>query len=151
MHKLMFDYNPRESPLRAEKGRAVSPVCQTDCIHADVVSKVKIPASGMRGAAELFSALADDTRLRVLYALSQAEMCVCDVAVVTGVSKAVASYHLRLLYRMGLASYRKDGRLVYYSIAAHDIVPVVEAALRYALAQTEAAPEAAVNGGEVHV
>jgi DNA-binding transcriptional ArsR family regulator len=57
------------------------------------------------------------------------------VAAVASVSKAVASYHLRLLYRMGLASYRKDGRLVYYSLAAHDVVPVVDAALKYALAR----------------
>lgn len=136
--------------MRAEKSRPVSPVCQIDCVHADVVSRVKGPVAGMRGAGEFLSALADDTRLMVLYALSQAEMCVCDVAAVVGVSKAVASYHLRLLYRMGLASYRKDGRLVYYSLAAHDIVPVVEAALRYALAQAETRSTTDTDKAEMH-
>lgn len=136
--------------MKAEKSRRASPVCQTDCVHADVVRRVKGPVSGMRGAGELLSALADDTRLMVLYALSQAEMCVCDVAAVVGVSKAVASYHLRLLYRMGLASYRKDGRLVYYSLAAHDIVPVVNAALSYALARGAASFETGVDEGEMH-
>ncbi len=137
--------------MRAETSPRVSPVCQVDCVHADVVSRVKSPVAGMRGAGELLSALADDTRLMVLYALSQAEMCVCDVAAVVGVSKAVASYHLRLLYRMGLASYRKDGRLVYYSLAAHDIVPVVDAALSYALARGAASPEIDLDEGEKHV
>ncbi len=119
------------------KTRAESPVCETECVHADVVSKVQGPVAGMRGAGELLSALADDTRLMVLYVLGQSEMCVCDVAAAVGVSKATASYHLRLLYRMGLASYRKDGRLVYYSLAAHEIVPVVDAALKYALSRAE--------------
>jgi DNA-binding transcriptional ArsR family regulator len=75
-------------------------------------------------------------------------MCVCDVAAVAGVSKAVASYHLRLLYRMGLVSYRKDGRLVYYSLAAHDIVPVIEAALRYAQEKAERSAPVPAGVGE---
>lgn len=114
---------------------SVPPVCEVECVHGDVVDKVRGPLAGMSGAGELLSALADDTRLKILYALSQAEMCVCDVAAATDVSKAVASYHLRLLYRMGLADYRKDGRLVYYSLSGHEVVPVVEAALRYALSR----------------
>lgn len=122
--------------MTRNRTESVSPVCDVDCVHVDVVNKVRGSLTGMQGAAELLSALADDTRLKVLYALSQAEMCVCDVAASTDVSKAVASYHLRLLYRMGLATYRKEGRLVYYSLAAHEVVPVVEAALSYALSQS---------------
>ncbi|QSO54900.1 winged helix-turn-helix transcriptional regulator [Alicyclobacillus curvatus] len=64
----------------------------------------------------MFKALADDTRAKIVYALSEAELCVCDVAAVIGSSKATASYHLRLLHHMGLAQYRKDGKLVYYRL-----------------------------------
>lgn len=120
-----------------ERHESVSPLCEVDCVHIDVVNMVRGSLTGIRGAGDLLSALADDTRLKVLYALSQAEMCVCDVAASADVSKAVASYHLRLLYRMGLAVYRKEGRLVYYSLAAHDVVPVVEAALTYALSRSQ--------------
>jgi DNA-binding transcriptional ArsR family regulator len=109
---------------------------------------VRESVSGLQGAGEMLSALADDTRLTVLCAISQAEMCVCDVAAVAGVSKAVASYHLRLLYRMGLVSYRKDGRLVYYSLTAHDIVPVIEAALQYAQEMAERSAPVPAGVGE---
>lgn len=132
--------------MDARKGRSLSPVCDVDCVHIEVVNKVRGSLTGMRGAGELLSALADDTRLKVLYALSQAEMCVCDVAASADVSKAVASYHLRLLYRMGLATYRKEGRLVYYSLAAHDVVPVVEAALVYALSRLSDQDGGAAHG-----
>jgi DNA-binding transcriptional ArsR family regulator len=132
--------------MPGKRDQSISPVCSVECVHADVVNAVKGPLTGVEGAGELLSALADDTRLKVLYSLSQAEMCVCDVAVALGVSKAVASYHLRLLYRMGLATYRKQGRLVYYSLAAHDVVPVVEAALNYALSRTTQQNGSAANG-----
>ncbi len=102
-----------------------------DLVHSQIVERVRQNIDRMEGAGELFAALADDTRLKVMYALSQAELCVCDVAAVTGVSKAVASYHLRLLYRLGLARYRKDGRLVFYRLADHDAEPVVSAALAF--------------------
>lgn len=134
----MTTLNANESP---------SPVCGVECVHVDVVNRVRGSLTGMQGADELLSALADETRLKVLYALSQAEMCVCDVAASMDASKAVASYHLRLLYRMGLATYRKEGRLVYYSLAAHEVVPVVEAALAYALSHSNSDPKGhAVNG-----
>jgi DNA-binding transcriptional ArsR family regulator len=86
----------------------------------------------MAGIGEFFSALADDTRARILYALGESEMCVCDVGAITGVSKAVASYHLRLLYRMGLVDYRKDGRRVYYRLADPALKDLLEAVVEYA-------------------
>lgn len=67
--------------------------------------------------ARMFKALADDTRMKIAYALSQAEeLCVCDVAHIIGSSTATASHHLRLLRHMGLARYRKVGKLVFYSL-----------------------------------
>ena len=75
--------------------------------------------------------LADDTRFRVLYALSQSELCVCDVAAIIESTTAVASYHLRLLYRAGLAKYRRKGKLVYYDLADPGIRPLLDAALAY--------------------
>jgi DNA-binding transcriptional ArsR family regulator len=70
----------------------------------------------------------------VLYALSQSELCVCDVAAVVGATTAAASYHLRLLYRTGLADYRRDGRLVYYRLSEDRMRPVLEAIKSYVLA-----------------
>lgn len=132
--------------MAVKTNRPEPPVCEIECIHADVVERVRGSVRGLRGAGELLAVLADDTRLKVLFALSQAEMCVCDVAAVADVSRAVASYHLRLLYRMGIASYRREGRMVFYSLAAHDVVPVVAAALEYALGKSAVPRPAALKG-----
>lgn len=114
-----------------------SPVCEEHAIHADVVARLTPVVRQIHGVGEMLAALGDDTRLKVLYALSRAELCVCDVASMAEVSTAVASYHLRLLYRLGLADYRKEGRLVYYRLASHDVVPLVLAAVEYAARQGE--------------
>lgn len=63
---------------------------------------------------ELFSVLADVTRLRIVSALSTQELCVCDLAAAVGTSESAVSHHLRLLRRQRLVQSRRDGRLVYY-------------------------------------
>ena len=93
------------------------PVCQVDCINTEVVNRIKPHLDQVSNIVFIFKALADDTRAKIVYALSEAELCVCDVAAVIGSSKATASYHLRLLHHMGLAKYRKNGKLVYYRLA----------------------------------
>ncbi len=66
---------------------------------------------------KIFKALSDDTRVKIAYALTvEEELCVCDVANIIGSTTATASHHLRLLRNLGLAQYRKEGKLVYYSI-----------------------------------
>jgi len=71
----------------------------------------------MREMAHLFKVLADETRLRIACALcEEVELCVCDVAHIIGSSLATASHHLRLLRNMGIARYRRSGRLVFYSL-----------------------------------
>ncbi len=67
--------------------------------------------------AKIFKALADETRLKIAFLLaSEEELCVCDVATIIGSSTATASHHLRLLKNIGLAKYRKEGKLVFYSL-----------------------------------
>lgn len=107
------------------------PVCEVECVHADKVDGLRPIVEDLAGVGEAVANLADDTRFGVLYALSQSELCVCDVAAVVGATTATASYHLRLLYRTGLVEYRRDGRLVYYRLADDEIRPVLEAIKSY--------------------
>jgi len=67
--------------------------------------------------AETFSALSDPARAKILYALAQEELCVCDLAEIVGVTESAVSHHLRILRALGLVQYRRDGRVVYYSLA----------------------------------
>jgi DNA-binding transcriptional ArsR family regulator len=66
--------------------------------------------------AETFRALSDPTRVRIISALAQQELCVCDLAAVLGMSPSAISHQLRLLRMMGLVRHRKEGRMVYYAL-----------------------------------
>ena len=66
--------------------------------------------------AELFRALGDGSRVRILLALSEGEMYVGALAEIVGVSESAVSHHLRSLRQMRLVRFRRDGRLAYYSL-----------------------------------
>nr|WP_272495755.1 metalloregulator ArsR/SmtB family transcription factor [Bacillus pinisoli] len=84
------------------------------------------------GVAKIYKALADDTRIKVAYALCmEEELCVCDVANIIGSTTATASHHLRLLRNMGLAKYRKEGKLVFYSLDDDHVKQLVQIALAH--------------------
>ncbi len=94
-------------------------VCETTCIDEEKVIRVQNNLSEQNPleVAKIFKALSDDTRIKIAYALSLEEkLCVCDVANIVGSTTATASHHLRLLKNLGLANYRKEGKLVYYSL-----------------------------------
>ena len=74
------------------------------------------PTRAIADLAETFKVLGDPTRLRIVYALAQEELCVCDLATVLGVSQSVVSHSLRALRQMRLVRYRKAGKIAYYSL-----------------------------------
>ncbi len=77
--------------------------------------------------AKVFKALSDDTRVKIAYVLSlEGELCVCDVANIIESSTATASHHLRLLKNLGIAKYRKEGKVVYYSLDDEHVKQLVE-------------------------
>lgn len=115
----------------ARHGGLYAPVCEETIVHLETVSELRPRVEQLAGMAEVFKALADETRLKVVYALAQSELCVCDVAAILGTSKATASYHLRLLHHLGLARFRREGKLVYYSLADSHLGHLVDDLLRH--------------------
>lgn len=96
-----------------------SPCCDLTVIHEDVVEQVRQtmpPEEELFNLAEFFKVFGDTTRIRILYALSQAEMCVCDIAHLLGLSQSAISHQLRVLKQAKLVRFRKEGRVVYYSL-----------------------------------
>jgi ArsR family transcriptional regulator, lead/cadmium/zinc/bismuth-responsive transcriptional repressor len=94
-------------------------MCEVTCIDEDKVKRVqgKLDSNCIMEVAKLFKALSDETRMKIAYALSlEEELCVCDVANIVGATTATTSHHLRQLHHQGLAKYRKEGKLVYYSL-----------------------------------
>ncbi|MGE5675644.1 MAG: ArsR/SmtB family transcription factor [Mycobacterium leprae] len=105
--------------------------CEIFTYDAAKVERIRSELVGTEGLALLFKALADDTRVRIALALSKEELCVCDVAHLMGVSVATASHHLRLLRNMGLARYRKEGKMVFYSLDDSHVVTMLEQAISH--------------------
>lgn len=102
-------------------------VCEIYQVDAEKVKKVKpFIEEDFQKVAELFKALADETRLKIMYILCQEErLCVCEIAETVGVSTQTASHHLRLLKNVGLAKYEKEGKLVYYSLEDEHVKEMV--------------------------
>ncbi len=94
-------------------------VCEVSCDHPETVSLAKkelIPARQAQQAAELFKALGDATRVKMLRALAKRELCVCDIAAVIKMSQSAVSHQLRVLRGARLVKYRKEGKRAWYSI-----------------------------------
>jgi DNA-binding transcriptional ArsR family regulator len=101
---------------------AVTPLdrCEVECVEPERVAAVleRLPANEVfQDLAETFRVLSDPGRVRLISALLEAgELCVCDLAAVTGLSQTACSHNLRLLRSSRLVRYRKQGRNVYYSL-----------------------------------
>jgi ArsR family transcriptional regulator, lead/cadmium/zinc/bismuth-responsive transcriptional repressor len=109
-------------------------VCEVTCFDEEKVTKVKneLNMQNTMEVSKLFKALADDTRVKIAYSLSvEEELCVCDVANIVGCTVATASHHLRLLRNLGLATYRKEGKLVYYSLDDEHVKQLVNIAFTH--------------------
>jgi ArsR family transcriptional regulator, lead/cadmium/zinc/bismuth-responsive transcriptional repressor len=94
--------------------------CATECVEPERVQAVieRLPSEAVfQDLAETFRVLSDPGRVRLISALLEAgELCVCDLAAVTGLSQTACSHNLRLLRSSRLVRYRKQGRNVYYSL-----------------------------------
>ena len=117
---------------RSAKARPSDLRCNIPCFKGELVAKLKKFALSDEALDDLlvdFSAAADRTRLRILFALLDApELCVCDVAHVAGVPIATASHHLRKLRDTRVLRDRNDGRMVYYSLRRDSVRALLEAA-----------------------
>ncbi|MDA8228451.1 MAG: metalloregulator ArsR/SmtB family transcription factor, partial [Desulfitobacterium hafniense] len=93
--------------------------CNCNVIHEEIVNMVraKMPMEeNLYDLAELFKVFGDSTRIKILWALDEAEMCVCDIAVLLNMTQSAISHQLRVLKQARLVKYRKDGKIVFYSL-----------------------------------
>lgn len=93
--------------------------CDCTIIHEETVQHVrtKMPADeNLYDLAEFFKVFGDTTRIKILCALAESEMCVCDIAVLLNMTQSSISHQLRVLKQARLVRYRREGRVVYYSL-----------------------------------
>jgi ArsR family transcriptional regulator len=104
------------------------PLCESNCIHEDVVNRVKenLPDDELLGeAADFFKVFGDKTRIKILLALLDSEMCVCDIACLLDMSQSAISHQLRVLKNSNLVKNRKDGKVVYYSLDDEHVKEII--------------------------
>ncbi|MBN8560121.1 MAG: winged helix-turn-helix transcriptional regulator [Leptolyngbya sp. UWPOB_LEPTO1] len=119
------------SPLPATVYEAES--CSVPCFNPELVVRIRtrLPDDRkVRSVAALHNALADPTRLKIILALSQGELCVCDISHVIGLSVSATSHQLRVLRNLNVVDHRSDGRMAYYSLPKDTaLLPCIEQAL----------------------
>ena len=104
-------------------------ICDCNVIHQDVVNntlKNMLDGDTFNKLAEFFKILGDTTRVKILFALDQNEMCVCDIANVLGMSKSSISHQLGTLRRSGIIKCRKSGKEVFYMLDDNHVKEVFE-------------------------
>ena len=93
--------------------------CEVEFIHKDAVEKARkqmIDEDVVLDSAEIFKALSDPARIQILHALSISELCVCDLAKMLDMSVSAISHHLRILRSLRIVKFRKEGKVVFYSL-----------------------------------
>ena len=100
--------------------RKTAPGCDFLFVHQDIVDRVNSAMPGeeeLFDLAELFKVFGDSTRIKILYLLFEAEMCVCDIAQLLGMTQSAISHQLRSLKQSKLVKARREGKTVFYSLA----------------------------------
>lgn len=106
-------------------------VCQEIHHHSiHLLHEVPSPDT-LQSLAELFKVFGDSTRIRILYALSEQELCVCDIASVLSMSQSAISHQLRVLKQSRLVKARREGKTVFYSLADNHVHTILTQGLNH--------------------
>ena len=112
----------------------IKDLCEADVVHEDEVARVRslLPDEDtLADVAELFKVFGDSTRTRILSALFEAELCVCDIADLLGMTKSAVSHQLRILRQTKIVKNRRQGKEVYYSLDDDHISRIYKMALEH--------------------
>ncbi|ROR30645.1 ArsR family transcriptional regulator [Mobilisporobacter senegalensis] len=109
-------------------------ICDCEVIHADLVEQVKkkMPEEDeLYDLSDFFKVFGDSTRIKIMWALDESEMCVCDLAVLLNMTKSAISHQLRSLKQANLVKNRKEGKVVFYSLTDDHVKAIFEKGLEH--------------------
>ena len=104
------------------------------CVQEDTVKRLLAempPEEALYDLAELFKVFGDSTRIKILYALFEAELCVGDIAQLLGMSQSAVSHQLRVLRTNKLVKGRKEGKIVFYSLANDHVRTIIDQGMEH--------------------
>ena len=110
--------------------------CEEHCVHTDLVNNVltDLPDEDtLYDLAELFKVFGDSTRVRILIALFESELCVCDISEALGMTQSAVSHQLQILRTNKLVKSRREGKQMYYSLADEHVVTIMAQCLNHIL------------------
>ncbi len=110
--------------------------CEEKCTHPELIKNVlaDLPDEDtLYDLAELFKVFGDSTRVRILFALFEAEMCVCDLTETLQMTQSAVSHQLQILRSSKLVKSRREGKQVYYSLADDHVVTIIAQGLDHIL------------------
>ena len=110
--------------------------CSENQVHPDllkIVNDTMPEETALYDLAELFKVFGDSTRIRILYVLFEAEMCVCDIAALLGMTQSAISHQLKALKNARLVKSRRDGKTVFYSLADDHVKTIIDQGLEHIL------------------
>jgi len=116
--------------------RQSPPRCRETHIHPEAAALVRdhLPRDEVLcDLAELFKIFGDSTRVKILYALLEAELCVCDIASLMEVTQSAVSHQLRVLKASKLVKFRREGKTVYYSLADGHVSRILSQGMEHIL------------------
>ena len=102
--------------------------CDQELVHTEALHSVKAhmpPEEELLDMAELFKVFGDTTRIKILYALFESELCVCDIAALLTMSQSAISHQLRVIKQAKLVTSRRDGKTIYYSLADEHVKTII--------------------------
>lgn len=104
-------------------------ICKCQVIHQDILDRVTkdfLEEQTSYDLSEFFKVLGDNTRIKIIYALSKEEMCVCDIGALLNMSQSAVSHQLKVLRQAKAVKPRKQGKIVYYSLTDEHIRHILE-------------------------
>ena len=120
----MAKINPEEADLCCDS-------CEVHENLVKIVNETMPDETELYDLAELYKVFGDTTRIRILYALFEAELCVNDMAQLLGLSQTAVSHQLRVLKNNKLVTFRKEGKIVFYSLSDDHVRSIIETGMEH--------------------
>ena len=106
-----------------------SEMCDCDVVHSEAVAHVKEVMEDtevLYSLSDFFKVMSDSTRMRIMAALDNEELCVCDLSEVLGMTKSAISHQLKVLRESHLVGYRREGKTIYYFLADDHVRKIIQ-------------------------
>lgn len=135
MEELLQRENPTEAcNAQIKREDTEVPCCEGVHHHDALIEDLKVhtpQAEILYDLAELYKVFGDTTRIRILYLLFEAELCVCDIAQFLQMTQSAISHQLRVLKQAKLVKFRKEGKTVFYSLADEHVRSIINQGMEH--------------------